>query len=88
MMIREKEGNSRLFRKRANATIPMLDPDFLKAYRPYAKDGALMSLNKLEKPKRFEIEVRTLADYDFPEEVWDDLDVILNQSYDDLIKIP
>ncbi|HWL22737.1 MAG TPA: hypothetical protein VNR38_03130 [Ureibacillus sp.] len=88
MIIREKLGNGGLFRKKTKNTFPMIDPDFLKAYRPYAKDGALMSLTKLEKPKRFEIEVRTLADYDFPDEVWDDLDVILNQSYDDLIKIP
>lgn len=90
-IIREKETNGGIFRKRSKKTkntIPMLDPDFLKAYRPYAKEGSLLSLSKLEKPKRYEIEVRTLADYDFPDEVWDDLDVILNQSYDDLINIP
>ncbi|KGR75863.1 hypothetical protein [Ureibacillus manganicus] len=87
-VIKEKLGSGGLFRKRTNSTFPIIDPDFLKAYRPYAKDGALLSLIKLEKPKRFEIEVRALVDYDFPDEVWDDLDVIINQSYDDLIKIP
>ncbi len=83
-----QEDNNGFWRKRAKNTIPIIDPEFLKAYRPFAKDGVLMSLSKLEKPKRFEIELRTLIDYDFPDEVWDDLDVILNQSYDDLIKIP
>ncbi|MFY3791706.1 hypothetical protein ACOQFO_08420 [Ureibacillus sp. MALMAid1270] len=88
-IVKEKLGNGGFFRKKeAKSTFSMVDPDFLKAYRPYAKEGALLSLSKLEKPKRFEIEIRTLADYDFPDEVWDDLDVILSQSYDDLIKIP
>lgn len=68
-------------------SIPVLEPELLKAYRPYAKDGALVSLCKLDKPNRFGIEIRTLADNDFPDEVWDDLDVILNQDYDELIQI-
>nr|WP_106781602.1 hypothetical protein [Lysinibacillus timonensis] len=85
MIIKEKEGNGGFFRKKSKDTLPMLDPDFLKAYRTYAKDGALLSLCKLDKPKRFGIEIRTLADNDFPDEVWDDLDVILNQNFDELI---
>lgn len=86
-IIKERIGNGGFWRKKAMDSIPVLEPELLKAYRPYAKDGALVSLCKLDKPNRFGIEIRTLADNDFPDEVWDDLDVILNQDYDELIQI-
>ena len=48
----------------------------------------ILSLYKMEKLNNcYGIEIRTLSDYDYPDEVWDDLDVILKQNYDELIKI-
>lgn len=87
-MIREKEGNGSFWRRKSKERVPSLDPTFLKAYRPFAKDGALLSLYKMEKPNNYYgVEIRTLVDYDYPDEVWDDLDEILKQNYDELIKI-
>ena len=54
---------------------------FLRSYRSFAKDGALLSLYRIEKPKvAYGIEVRNLSEYSFPDEVWDDLNTILKQS--------
>lgn len=87
-LIKEKEGNGSFWRKKTKGTIPNLDPLILKAYRPFAKEGALLSLYKMEKPNNcYGVEIRTLSDYDYPDEVWDDLDVILKQNMDELIKI-
>ncbi|MGE7666312.1 hypothetical protein ACQKMN_11385 [Ureibacillus composti] len=87
-MIKEKEGNGSFWRRKSKEKVPSLDPAFLKAYRPFAKDGALLSLYKMEKPNNYYgVEIRTLVDYDYPDEVWDDLDEILKQKYDELIKI-
>ena len=67
---------------------PMIDPSTLRVYRSYVKEGALLSLYKLDKPNaHYGIEIRILCDYDFPDEVWDDLDEILKLGYDELIQI-
>lgn len=87
-LIKEKEINGSFWRRKSKDAIPALDPVVLKAYRPFAKEGALLSLYKMEKPNNsYGIEIRTLSDYDYPDEVWDDLYVILKQNYDELIKI-
>lgn len=87
-MIKEKEGNGSFWRRKSKNALPVLDPLFLKAYRSFAKDGALYSLYKMEKSNNsYGLEIRLLSDYDYPDEVWDDLDVILKQNYDELIKI-
>lgn len=87
-MIKEKVGNGSFWKRKLKDKIPTLDPTYLKAYRPFAKDGALLSLYKMDKPNNtYGVEIRTLSDYDYPDEVWDDLDVILKQNYDELIKI-
>ncbi|RHW34898.1 hypothetical protein D1B33_12675 [Lysinibacillus yapensis] len=86
--IKEKEGNVGFWRRKSKDAIPALDPIILKAYRPFAKEGVLLSLYKLEKQNNsYGVELRTLSDYDYPDEVWDDLNAILKQSYDELIKI-
>ena len=87
-LIKEKEGNGSFWRRKSKEAIPTLDPIVLKAYRPFVKEGALLSLYKMEKPNNcYGIEIRTLSDYDYADEVWDDLNIILKQSYDELIKI-
>ena len=42
----------------------------------------------MEKPENhFGVEIRTLSDYDYPDEVWNDLKIILKQEHDELIKL-
>ena len=70
------------------SSIPSISPEFLRAYRSFAKDGALLSLYRIEKPKlAYGIEIRNLSEYSFPDEVWDDLTTILKNEHDELIYI-
>lgn len=87
-MIREKEGIGSFWRRKHKNNSPIIDPSTLRVFRPYAKEGVLLSLYKLDKPNgHYGIEVRVLSDYDYPDEVWDDLAEILKQGYDELIQI-
>lgn len=86
-MIQEKEGSGSFWRRKSKQNIPMIDPMVLRACRPYIKEGALLSLYKMEKSAHYGIEIRTLADYNFPDEVWVDLNDILKQAYDESIQI-
>lgn len=87
-MIKEKEHAGSFWRRKHKGNLPMIDPATLRLYRPFMKEGALLSLYKLDKPSsHYGVEIRTLADYDFPDEVWDDLKEIVKQSYDELIQI-
>jgi len=87
-IIRERENVTTLFRRRNKGSAPSITPEFLKAYRSYAKEGALFSLAKSDKTKAtYEIEVRNLAHYNFPDEIWDDLKLIMKDQADDVIHI-
>lgn len=87
-LIREKERSTGFWRRKVKASIPAISPDFLRSYRSFAKDGALLSLYRIEKPKvAYGIEVRNLSEYSFPDEVWDDLNTILKTEHDELIYI-
>lgn len=86
-IVKEKVGNGGFWRRKAKDKIPSLDAHGLKAYRKFFKEGALLSLYKVEKLNLFGVEIRTLSDYDYPDEVWEDLKEILNGEYDELIEI-
>ncbi|NLY78897.1 MAG: hypothetical protein GX072_03015 [Lysinibacillus sp.] len=87
-IIKEKEAIGGFWRRKSKETIPTLDVSTLKTYRNHFKEGALLSLYKMEKPNHhFGIEIRTLYDYDYPDEVWDDLKEILNNECDELIQL-
>lgn len=86
-MMREKESTGSFWRRKSKGTTPELDATLLRTYRPYAKEGALLSLYKMDKSAHYGIEIRALSDYDFPDEVWDDLDEILKHEFDELIEI-
>lgn len=87
-MIKEKESAGSFWRRKNKDNLPMIEPSTLRLYRPFVKEGALLSLYKLDKPSaRYGIEIRTLSDYNFPDEVWDDLGELLKLSYDELIQI-
>ncbi|TQE90418.1 hypothetical protein [Ureibacillus terrenus] len=87
-IIKENGGNGGFWRRKSKERIPKIEAADLKAYRHYFKEGALVSIYKAEKPKNhFGVEIRTLSDYDYPDEVWNDLIMILKQDYDELIKL-
>ncbi|MFB7156635.1 MULTISPECIES: hypothetical protein [unclassified Lysinibacillus] len=88
-LIREKERSTGFWRRKVNSSIPAISPEFLRAYRSFAKDGALLSLYRIEKPKvAYGLEIRNLSEYSFPDEVWDDLkNTILKNEHDELIYI-
>lgn len=85
-LIKEKESTSSFFRRKTKGQIPAITPEFLKAYRSFAKEGALFSLTRAEK-SNYEIEVRNLSHYHFPDEIWDDLKLILKERQDEIIPI-
>lgn len=85
--IKEKEKAAGFFRRKSKVNIPSISTEFLKAYRPFAKDGALLSLFKSEKTKEYSVEIRNVADYSFMDEIWDDLETILKNDYDEIIHI-
>ena len=87
-MILEKEVGGSFWRRRSKERSPKIDPITLKALRPLIKEGALVSLYKLDKPSStYGIEIRILSDVNFPEEVWSELEEILKQGYDEHILI-
>ena len=87
-LIQEKERNIGFWRRKVKSKSPSLAPELLRAYRSFAKEGALLSLYRTEKPKStYGIEIRNLSDYSFPDEVWDDLNTILKNEHDELIQI-
>ncbi len=86
-MIREKEGAGSFWRKKPKKSIPTINPTVLRASRHFLKEGALLSLFRMEKSSGYGIEIRMLSDYNFPDEVWVDLDEIIKQNYDELIQI-
>ncbi len=87
-LIREKERSTGFWRRKVKSSIPSISPEFLRAYRSFTKDGALLSLYRIEKPKvAYGIEIRNLSEYSFPDEVWDDLNTILKNEHDELIYI-
>lgn len=85
--IQEKENVAGFWRRKSKANTPSLSPEILRSYRLFAQDGALLSLFKMENPKSYGIEIRNLDDYSFPDEVWDDLNVILKSEHDEIIHI-
>jgi hypothetical protein len=87
-LIKEKEATGSFWRRNSKRKAPVVDPALLKALRPLAKEGTLVSLYKLDKPNStYGIELRILSELEFTEEVWEDLDVILKQQFDEYILI-
>lgn len=85
-VIREKEGTGSFWRRKARKSTPNLDSLVLRGFRSFAKEGALLSLY-MDKSGKYGIEVRTLANYNFPDEVWDDLKEILKVECDEVIHV-
>ncbi len=87
-MIKEKEGTGSFWRRKSKETIPTIDPNRFEEHAIILRKKVLaFVIIKWKSQHNYGIEIRTLSDYDFPDEVWDDLNEILKQNYDELIQI-
>ncbi|WP_391204832.1 hypothetical protein [Psychrobacillus sp. L4] len=84
--ISEKTKSTAFWRKKNNVVLPALYSEKVEAYADYYEDGVLMSLFKLDKTN-YGIEIRSLPENIFPDEVLGDLKHHLNKPADLLIQI-
>jgi len=86
--IREKEKGSAFWRRKQKEVLPALSLEAIKGLRPLIKEGILLSLYKFEKPKAmYDIEVRLLPDTLFPDEIWDEISLILKDKPEETISL-
>lgn len=83
--ISEKAKSTAFWRKKNNIALPELSSDKVKVYSDYYEDGVLLSLFKLDKTN-YGVEVRSLPENIFPDEVLDDLNHHLDKPADLLIQ--
>ncbi|TQR21472.1 hypothetical protein [Psychrobacillus vulpis] len=85
-LISEKAKSTAFWRKKNNVVLPELSADKVEAYTDYYEDGVLMSLFKLDKTN-YGLEIRSLPENIFPDEVLGDLNLHLDKPADLLIEI-
>ncbi|MEI4770718.1 hypothetical protein WAX74_13910 [Psychrobacillus sp. FJAT-51614] len=83
--IHEKMKSTAFWRKKNNVILPELSIEKVDAYADYYEDGVLMSLFKLDKTN-YGIEIRSLPENIFPDEVLGDLKDHLDKPADLLIQ--
>lgn len=85
-LVQEKEKGSAFWRRKQKEVLPSLSVERFKALRPLLKEGVLLSLYKLEKPKAlYDVEIRLLPETVFPDEIWGELSSILNETPEETI---
>lgn len=84
--ISEKTKSTTFWRKKNNIILPEISADKVETYIDYYEDGVLMSLFKMNKIN-YGIEIRSLPENIFPDEVLDDLKLHLEKEPDLLIEI-
>ncbi|GGA39924.1 hypothetical protein [Psychrobacillus lasiicapitis] len=84
--ISEKVKTTAFWRKKNNIVLPELTTKKIEAYADYYEDGVLMSLCKIGKAN-YGIEIRSLPDNIFPDEVLGDLKHHLKKPADFLIQL-
>lgn len=84
--ISDKVKSSAFWRKKNNIVLPKLSPEKVEAYADSYGDGVLMSLFRMDKTN-YGIEIRSLPENIFPDEVLDDLNQHLNMPVDFLIEL-
>ncbi|WP_312754959.1 MULTISPECIES: hypothetical protein [Rummeliibacillus] len=86
-IIQEKERATTFWRRKASSFTPMFTKEMMRNFREDAKDGVLFSMYKIEKPKiAYVMELRSISDDDFPDEIWDDLNSILKKKPDKILE--
>ena len=84
--ISDKNKSSAFWRKKNNIVLPQLSYQKVEAYAKSYEDGVLMSLFKLDKTN-YGIEIRSLPENIFPDEVLADLRHHLRKPVDFLIEV-
>ena len=84
--ISEKAKTTAFWRKKNNIVLPELTSKKVEAYADYYEDGVLMSLCKMGKTN-YGIEIRSLPENIFPDEVLGDLKLHLEKPAEFLIEL-
>lgn len=84
--ISDKAKTTAFWRKKNNIILPELTTEKVEAYADYYEDGVLMSLCKMGKTN-YGIEIRSLPENIFPDEVLGDLKLHLEKPADFIIEL-
>ncbi|WP_397536368.1 hypothetical protein [Rummeliibacillus pycnus] len=88
IIIQEKERLTSFWRRKASNLKPLFTEEMMGNFHENIKDGVLFSMYKIEKPKlAYVIELRNISDEYFPDEIWDDLNVILKKKPDQVLEL-
>ena len=87
-VIQEKERSATFWRRKVSNLIPFFTEEMMRNFREEIKDEVLFSMYKIEKPKiAYVLELRSISDDYFPDEIWDDLNIILKQKPDKILEM-
>jgi len=86
-VVREKERGTAFWRRKQKEVYPELTMEQLHAHKSLMKEGILLSLYKIEKSiASYMLEIRSLPDTVFADEIWDDLTAVVKQTPDETIR--
>lgn len=86
-VVREKERGTAFWRRKPKEVYPELTMEQLHAHKSLMKEGILLSLCKIEKSiASYVLEIRSLPDTVFADEIWDELTAVVKQNPDETIR--
>ncbi|WP_084544112.1 hypothetical protein [Paenisporosarcina indica] len=86
-VVREKERGTAFWRRKQKEVYPELTMEQLNAHKSLLKEGILLSLCKIEKSiASYVLEIRSLPDTVFADEIWDELTAVVKQTPDETIR--
>jgi len=86
-VVKDKERGTAFWRRKQKEVYPELKMEQLGSFKPMLKEGVLLSLYKLEKANEsYDLEIRSLPDTVFPDEIWDELTALMKQAPDETIR--
>ena len=86
-VVRDKERGAPFWRRKQKEGYPELTLEQCIAHKPLMKEGVLLSLFKLEKSKAtYDLEIRSLPESVFPDEIWDELTAVMKHNPDETIR--
>jgi len=86
-VVRDKERGAAFWRRKQKVEYPELKIVQLNTFKSLLKEGILLSLYKVEKSvASYDLEIRSLPDTVFPDELWDELTAVVKQNPDETIR--
>ncbi len=86
-VIREKESGTSFWRRKQKEGYPEIKFNQFFMHKPLLKEGVLLSLYKLGKSKAsYDLEIRSLPDSIYPDEIWDELTEVMKHLPDQTIR--